>query len=335
MDWAAFSRRAHLPAYLPARTWTLALLQGTSALGLAAMTAAPLSGAASTRLYAACGIGLALTAAVLLAFGRRIGDRMLLALAALRIVVAALAIAYGHSGGATLFGGAGLIWVALWVTVFYRARVVMLTVGAEIVAAAAAIAANPDHVRTALDTMPMLSGAGILSVLLAQALSSLRHEARHDVLTGLLNRRGLDQAIRELSTGRRFEGTVSLVAIDLDGLKAVNDQAGHLAGDQMLMTFATELQTAVRGVDLVSRIGGDEFVAILPGQTAGEATLWAAQLRGRSQIAWSYGVAERVAGESFEPWLDRADERMYTAKAATRSRRLRPVTAVARINPAV
>jgi diguanylate cyclase (GGDEF)-like protein len=300
------------------------------------MAAAPLSGAAPTTLYAVCGAGLGLTAAGLLLFGRRIGDRTLLTLAALRIVVAALAIAAGHSGGATLFGGAGLIWVALWVTAFFGSRAVLLTVGAETLAVAGAVAANPDHVRTALDALPMLSGAVILSVLLAQVLGSLRHEARHDLLTGLLNRRGLEQAIRELSSSRRFAGITSLVAIDLDGLKAVNDHEGHLAGDQMLVTFATELQTAVRGVDLVSRIGGDEFIAILPGQTASEATLWAAQLDGRSQVSWSFGVAERVAGESFETWLDRADERMYAAKAATRSRRLRPVaSARVRVTPAV
>jgi diguanylate cyclase (GGDEF)-like protein len=336
MDWAAISRRTHLPAYLAARTWTLALLQGTSALGLVAMAAAPLGGAAPTALYAACGIALALSAVGLLAFGARVGDGTLLALAALRVAVAAVAIATGHSGGATLFGGAGLIWVALWVTAFFRPRIVMLTVGAEIVAVGAAVVTNSDHVRTALDTLPMLSGAGILSVLLAQVLGSLRHEARHDLLTGLLNRRGLDQALRELSGGRRFACTTSLVAIDLDGLKAVNDEAGHLAGDQMLVAFATELQTAVRGVDLVARIGGDEFIAILPGNTAAEATLWAAELSDRSQVAWSFGVAERVAGESFLSWLDRADERMYTAKAATRARRSRQTApALARVTPAI
>ena len=170
----------------------------------------------------------------------------------------------------------------------------------------------------------MVTGAVVLSMLLAQVLGSLRHEARHDELTGLLNRRGLDQAMSELSSGRRFAASAnSLVVIDLDGLKLVNDHAGHLAGDQMLVTFATELQTAARGVDLTGRIGGDEFIAILPGLSAGDAIRWAERMHEASGVAWSYGVAERDSGEQLEDWLNRADKLMYAAKMATREARRR------------
>jgi diguanylate cyclase (GGDEF)-like protein len=288
------------------------------------MAAAPLAGAASTAVYAACACALAAIAAALIVFGPHLGPRVELGLAGVRVAVSAVTIAGSHSGGATLFAGAGLVWVGLWVTAFFPVRVVTLTFLAEIVAVLAAVLVNPEHLRTAADAAPMLIGSMTVSLLLASVLNGLRHEARHDELTGLLNRRGLDQAIRELSAGRRFASTVSMVAIDLDGLKVLNDQAGHLAGDQMLLAFSTELQTAVRGVDLAARVGGDEFIAVLPGLSAPEATLWAAQLRGRSRVTWSFGVAERSAGESFEPWLGRADQRMYLAKAATRSRRLRP-----------
>lgn len=330
MALATYSRRTPLRASLPAKTWILALLDGTSAVGLAAMAAAPLGGSVPSTLYAACACALALAAASLMAFGEHMGSRMLLGFAGVRIVVVSLTLAAATSGGAALFGGAGLMWVALWITGFYPMRTAVWTFVAEVIAVAAAAVVNPDHLRTAFDALPMVAGAIVLSLLLGQILDGLRHEARHDELTGLMNRRGLDQAMSELSSGRRFAAsTHSLVVIDLDGLKLVNDHAGHLAGDQMLVTFATELQTAARGVDLTARIGGDEFIAILPGISSAEAIKWADRMQEQSGVAWSYGVAERSSGEELEAWLNRADKLMYQAKSATRAARARTVPALA------
>jgi diguanylate cyclase (GGDEF)-like protein len=313
----------------PAKTWTLALLHGTSAVSLAAVAAAPLSGGAPTRVYAACGVVLVLVAAALLTCGARFSDRILLALAGVRVLVAGVVLAASHSAGATLFGSAGLIWVGLWLTAFFPVRAVVVGLLGEVAVISGAAAINTQHLRTVIDALPMLTGSVILSVLLGQVLGNLRHEARHDELTGLLNRRGLDQALSELWEGRRFAGTASLVVVDLDGLKLVNDHAGHLAGDQMLVTFATEMQTAARGVDLVARIGGDEFIAILPGLSAVEATRWAARLHDSSGVAWSFGVAQRGNDEQLDTWLGRADKLMYVAKAATKSARMRHVAAAA------
>jgi diguanylate cyclase (GGDEF)-like protein len=307
----------------------LALLDGTSAVGLAAVAAAPLSVAAPTGLYLACAGVVAVIAACLLTFGARVGARGLLALAGVRIVVVTVTLSVAGDGGATLFGGAGVIWVMLWVTGFFPRRTAIMTFLVEILAVLIAVVINPAHVRTAIDLFPMMTGAALLSILLSQVLNGLRHEARHDELTGLMNRRGLDQALHELSRGRRFAGSASLVAIDLDGLKLVNDHGGHLAGDQMLLTFAAELQTAARGIDLTARIGGDEFIAILPGLSGSEAADWAERLRESSVVAWSYGVAERESSESLQPWLGRADKRMYAAKAAARGIRLEPLVALA------
>ena len=330
MALAANSRRVPLRFALPARIWILALLHGTSAMGLAAIVAAPLGASTPIRLYAGCACALAVAAAMLVVLGTRVGPRGLLAFAGLRIVVVGVTMAAAGNGGATLFGGAGMIWVALWTTTFYSRRTLVSIIAAEVATAIVAAIVNPDHVRTAIDAVPMITGAILLSLLLAQALGGLRHEARHDELTGLMNRRGLDQALRDLSRGSRFAASAhSLVVIDLDGLKLVNDHAGHLAGDQMLVTFATELQTAARGVDLTARIGGDEFIAILPGITAAEAHAWAERLHGASGVAWSYGVAERSSGEELEAWLNRADKLMYAAKTATRAARARTLPATA------
>ena len=330
MALATYSRHAPVRASLPAKTWMLALLNGTSAVGLGAMAAAPLGGNAPSTLYAACACALALVAAVLMTFGERIGSRTLLGLAAVRIAVVTLTLSAATTGGAALFGGAGLMWVALWVTGFYPTRTALCTFAAEITAVAVASAINPEHLRTAFDALPMVAGAIVLSLLLGQILGGLRHEARHDELTGLMNRRGLDQAMSELASGRRFAASAhSLVVIDLDGLKLVNDHAGHLAGDQMLVTFATELQTAARGVDLTARVGGDEFIAILPGVSSAQAVTWAEAMHAQSGVAWSYGVAERSSGEELEAWLNRADKLMYQAKSATRAERVKAVAALA------
>lgn len=328
MNLAEIVRRTHITESLPAKVWTLALLQGTSALGLAAIAAVPLSAHSPTRVYAVCGVVLILITAGLMAFGTHVGDRTLLALASVRVIVVGVVLAVSQSAGATLFGGAGLIWISLWVTGFFPRRTA-LAFGLEVAVIGVAVAINHEHGRTAIDALPMLSGAALLSVMLSQVLNNLRHEARHDQLTGLLNRRGLDLALGDLWSARRFEGVASLVVIDLDGLKLVNDHAGHLAGDQMLVTFSSELQTAVRGVDLVARIGGDEFIAILPGLSAVEATRWVAQMHDDSGVAWSFGVAERRDDEQLETWLGRADKLMYVAKAATRSARMRHLPAVA------
>lgn len=321
MSWVVIGQRTPLSASLPGRTSMLALLQGTSGVGLAAFAAAPLSGSAPPQLYAACALLLVSITAGLLLFGSHIGDRGLLALAAVRLVVVALTLSVAGSGGAAFLAGAGLIWVMLWVTGFFPTRIVVATFVTEVLLVAMAVSGNPDHGRTAIDVLPMLTAALVLSMLLRQVLNGLHHEARHDELTGLLNRRGLDQAVRELSHGRRFAGSMSsLVVIDLDGLKLINDRAGHLAGDQMLVTLSTELQTAARGVDLTARIGGDEFVAILPGLSASEATRWAERFHAGSSVAWSYGVAERSDGEALLAWLGRADQRMYAAKSVSTAR---------------
>lgn len=326
MGLAVTNRRTDWLSFLPTEVWTLALLQIASAIGLAAMAAAPLDGAAPVGVYTVCSCALAACAAGLVVCGRRMGERMLLACLGLRIAVAAVTVGAAHSAGAALFGGAGLVWVGLWVTVFHPRRVVTFTAIAEGAAMLGAVIYNGDHARTLVDSIPTLTGAVLVSVLLSSVLGGLRHEARHDPLTGLLNRRGLERAMEALSSERRFAGAASLVLIDLDGLKEVNDCAGHHAGDQLIQTMASELQTGVRGVDLVARVGGDEFVAILPGLGSREAIAWAERLHRESGLAWSFGVAQRYSGEPLGSWLDRADELMYQAKAANRATRTRDST---------
>jgi diguanylate cyclase (GGDEF)-like protein/PAS domain S-box-containing protein len=153
----------------------------------------------------------------------------------------------------------------------------------------------------------------------------LRYSSAHDGLTGLYNRAFLDQELARLARSRRFP--VAFIVIDLDGLKAVNDHEGHAAGDELIGRTARILSATARGDDVVARVGGDEFVVVLPEtalETAHEVLLRLernAALANEGQaltVRYSAGVAVATEATAL-PWALRdADERMYAHKRARR-----------------
>jgi diguanylate cyclase (GGDEF)-like protein len=160
-------------------------------------------------------------------------------------------------------------------------------------------------------------------VLLAQ-LERLSHE---DPLTGLANRRRWDGELVAVCTGARQQGgVVSLLLLDLDHFKRINDAHGHPGGDEALRRVAGLLSAGVRGGDLVARLGGDEFAVLMPGATEERAIALAEEMRCavadlrvdgflRSEISLSVGVAAATGGEAFPlELMSRADEQLYRAK---------------------
>ncbi len=165
--------------------------------------------------------------------------------------------------------------------------------------------------------------------------AQLREQAVRDPLTGLHNRRYLEQTMkRDISRARRSGETLVVAAIDVDSFKSVNDVHGHAVGDRVLLQLADVLLSQVRSSDLVCRVGGEEFVVVMPrGEIPGalkRAEEWREAFAGRTvdgregasvHTTISIGLARfRDPAESFAACLKRADEALYAAKNAGRNR---------------
>jgi diguanylate cyclase (GGDEF)-like protein len=217
--------------------------------------------------------------------------------------------------------GAGAAYSVLDGVVWLPLRVAGGEVGAVIGRAAAATALDHEQVEAA--TLFAQHTAALIDV--AQALRREQRAAVTDSLTGLLNRRGLeDRLAEELARCRRNGHELSLVMIDCDGLKAVNDSGGHELGDAALQRIAECLRAHKRVADVAGRLGGDEFVVLLPETGASDAIgvaerfrreLSATPLADGRTITAALGVASFPAdGDTAAGLLRVADRTLYAAK---------------------
>jgi diguanylate cyclase (GGDEF)-like protein len=157
----------------------------------------------------------------------------------------------------------------------------------------------------------------------------LHNAASTDGLTGVLNRRMFDEHLgRELARAERTSGSIAVALVDLDHFKRVNDEHGHLIGDEVLRVAASALQSATRSTDVVARYGGEEFAVVLVGATLSDARAAAERLRASLvsaqapvSISGSVGVAiSRDGSATVLSLLGAADRALYRAKAAGRNR---------------
>lgn len=165
-------------------------------------------------------------------------------------------------------------------------------------------------------------------------IARLEKSSKTDPLTGLLNRATLEAEIAvELARARRHARPGALLYADLDGFKTVNDTFGHRAGDEVLMCVAQVFQRHTRAIDKIGRIGGDEFVFLLPDATCADAEAMAAKLREGVAAGVSEAVGRPITvgvsvgcvdfdgrtAESAVTLLQAADEAMYRNKAHRRA----------------
>jgi diguanylate cyclase (GGDEF)-like protein len=182
--------------------------------------------------------------------------------------------------------------------------------------------------------------AGILTLLLAGALAirltrplarmvgDLSERAERDELTGLANRRAFDDRLREeIDRARRYGTHMTLVLVDLDDFKHVNDRHGHQCGDDVLRVVGALLSRSVRELDLAARYGGEEFALVLPGTVADGARRVAEKIRTtvaaveipapsaeRIRVTASFGMAEFPTWATLEELIAEADKCLYEAK---------------------
>jgi diguanylate cyclase (GGDEF)-like protein len=163
-------------------------------------------------------------------------------------------------------------------------------------------------------------------------LLTVEEEAATDPLTGVLNRRALDRLLaREIERCEAQGGMVSVLALDLDHFKAVNDTHGHAVGDEALRAFARRIRGPLRQSDHLARLGGEEFIVLLPGAPVSNALEIAERLRAsvaeaplvdvpRVAVTVSIGVAAFRPGDRGTDLLARADTAAYAAKRSGRDR---------------
>jgi len=280
-------------------------------------------------------------------------------LAAVNVLIAvmfltnAIAIAYWHSPPIPLLliavptiavislnvyqqGLAGLLWAypavpmfqfmfePLTANILNAVLIVLVVVGAD------ASLGGSLTIRVALTLILTVMFSNLFASFVRRLRSELETQVVTDPLTGAYNRRDLDRQIEEtVERRRRHSVTASLLALDLDHFKTVNDRFGHQVGDLVLRNVVTAIRQRVRKLDVVFRTGGEEFLVLLPHTPLDRATIVAESLRaaitaaasqGDHRLTVSIGVAEVDPSEDGEKWLRRADQALYQAKVAGRDR---------------
>ncbi len=165
----------------------------------------------------------------------------------------------------------------------------------------------------------------------ALAYEDLYDQARHDLLTGLVNRRVFEErVVQEMANALRYGHPLVLACLDLDYFKAINDQMGHLRGDAVLRQVSKTFSKIVRDSDLLARVGGDEFAMVLPNTSLKSAQMLMNRLcrsitdlnvcaPGSKPLGVSIGLTAWKPGTAFENWWNQTDEALYRAKASGRS----------------
>ncbi|KPK76462.1 MAG: hypothetical protein AMJ79_06565 [Phycisphaerae bacterium SM23_30] len=161
----------------------------------------------------------------------------------------------------------------------------------------------------------------------------VRQRAQTDSMTGLVNHRTFyDELDKEVQRSKRYRGSLSLIMIDLDNLKQINDEFGHRAGDVVLLHVAEQINHCTRANDVAARYGGDEFAIILPNTSVGEALVVAERIAkmvseqkvqhdgNDVQASISVGVGQYRTGSTIEDFMNESDTALFEAKSSGKNR---------------
>ena len=177
-----------------------------------------------------------------------------------------------------------------------------------------------------VELVGQLVGASIGNIAMFERI---QHQARTDGLTGLVNHRTFYEVLeKELWRSKRYGEQISLIMVDVDNLKAINDNYGHRAGDCVIKEVSSRVQESIRQIDTAARYGGDEFAIILPNTSLTDAAVVAERMVGvvaSSPVAWkkeeipisiSVGLGQYDAEDTPDDIASRSDQALYAAKQA-------------------
>jgi diguanylate cyclase (GGDEF)-like protein len=255
--------------------------------------------------------------------------------------VATIAVATGIAGGPTVVT---MSWLAIPI-VTLSARFDTRGIAAGVVASilllvATGLITDPgavsEHPPLLIGPAAMVIAVAMLSTALMRSDVEHRSEALVDPLTGMLTRHALEDRVEELAYQSRLRRSpIGVIVGDLDCLKQINDAQGHAGGDEALKASAQAIRSRLRAFDLAYRIGGDEFLILLPGADLEQSRQMAESLReaiavrsrGNSSLSMSFGVHASQEGQEFvfEQVFAQADAALMAAKRAGRDRVLRLV----------
>jgi len=301
----------------------LAIALIASAPWLGWWTLIPLAGAAGFFLAADAGLERSERPEYLM-FAAWVGSEMM------------IAIAIALTGGPDV---ATISWLAIPVVTLsarfsLRGVIIGVTIAIALLVAVTFISATGavlDDPTLVLAPLALIVAIAILSTALMQSDMEHRGEAVIDPLTGMLNRKALMNRADELSQQSEVTGQpVGMILGDLDQFKDVNDSQGHAAGDAALTDVAYLLRKRLRAFDLAYRVGGEEFLILLPGADTPECATIAEELRSavasepvgdNTMLTVSFGVSASAPGESFDyaKVFAAADEALYEAKSDGRN----------------
>lgn len=262
----------------------------------------------------------ALTALALWLLRRRVPVWVLIAQAPYAAVLLALGLWVGGPDSASMFS-LFYVLVILYGTFFLRLGTALaLILFCSITFAAAVLArGDPDW----LPQLILVFGTSLtIGLVVGLVVKHFHERAVRDPLTGLLNRRMWESLVgREISRTERSGQPFSILLLDLDGFKAVNDRYGHLRGDQLLRDIAAALRGFLRDADVPCRWGGDEFAVLLTDCDAGKLPEIADRLRQEldDTLDVSIGTAAWRPGATVSDLFQQADENLYAAKARRRA----------------
>jgi len=251
------------------------------------------------------------------------------------LTVALISTACVKSGGVHSPGLAMFAVPAVTLPARFRSTVVALGT-ALILLMLVAVSFLPDPSAALHDPLPIFFGIAVVGSVIGLTLALMRSDLDHrseafiDPLTGMLNRHALDRRVAELAALARVDHQpVGLIVADIDHFKRVNDEHGHETGDSVLTEVAYRIRRELRAYDLSYRMGGEEFLVVLPGADAGKAQAVAESLRlsvandpiASIDISISLGVSASSGDEfDYAQIFSRADKALYEAKRRGRNR---------------